>query len=297
VTLVGGLRCNKGIVLLAETQETVGMAKRHVPKLRFEEISGAARTLSGNDLAVAFCGATNNGAFVDKLVDLAWQATQFQPDINSVCKAIEKSIEDTYSHYGTTFQPGYMPSAELIYGVKMQGESRLFHASDSIVNIKDEYCTGGVGAYIADFLAARMYTTGLSIQQCVILAAYILFQAKEHVDGCGGQSHIAVLREDGASGMVDSQRIEAITQNLQRADSELGGVLLASADLELSDKEFHDQTDQAYEFLKMWREEQKKDFQKWKQFREIFDKFYNLTINRNSLGLIQSIDETSEDQQ
>jgi hypothetical protein len=55
---------------------------------------------------------------------------------------------------------------------------------------------------ITDFLAARMKPTMLDLHQCVILAAYILFQAKEHVDGCGGESQIAVLRHKGKSGLV-----------------------------------------------------------------------------------------------
>jgi 20S proteasome alpha/beta subunit len=305
VTVVGGFRCSKGVVLLADTQETVGVSKRHVPKLRFEQDDYSYLSLvrreddapPRSDLAVAFCGATDNGAFVDKLVDLAWKAASGQPDIESVCAAIEESIGHTYQHFGAIYQLGYMPSAELIYGVKMNGRSRLFNALGPAVNEKREYCTGGVGTYVADFLAARMYTDGLTVQQCVILAAYILFQTKEHVDGCGGKSHIAILREDGPSGLVDSQRVDAITENLQRADTELGSLLLASSNLDLSDKDFSEQAAEVYKFLEIYREEQKKDFRKWEEFRRNFDTLYGLSIKRDSLGLTQSIDQTSEDQQ
>ena len=297
MTVVGGFRCSKGVVLLADTQETVGISKRQVPKLRFEETPKAQSALSGgSDLAVAFCGATDNGAFVDKLVDSAWKAAQWQSDIDSVSDSIAKSIEETYKHYGTIYQPGYMPNTELIYGVKMNGRSRLFNAVGPAVNEKQQYCTGGLGTYMADFLAARMYTDGLTVQQCVILAAYILFQSKEHVDGCGGKSHIAILREDGPSGLVDSQRVEAITENLKRADSELGSLLLASSDLDVSDGDFREQADSVYKFLEVFREEQKKDFKRWEQFRRSFDLFYGLSIKRDSLGLTLSVDQTSEDQ-
>lgn len=298
VTVLAGFRCSRGLVLCADTQETVGVAKRHVPKLRFEEFSGATRVLSGSDLAVAFCGATNNGAFVDKLVDLAWTAAQQAGnDIDSVCGAVENSIEETYRHFGTIYQPGYLPDAELIYGVKMSGQSRLFNALGPAVNEKDEYCTGGVGTYMADFLAARMYSVGLTVQQCVILAAYILFQTKEHVDGCGGKSHIAILREDGPSGLVDAQRIEAITENVQKADVHLGNLLLASSDLDIGDKDFSENANQVFAVLEMFREEQRKDFKKWEEFRRNFDTMFGLSIKRDSLGLTLSVDRTSEDQQ
>jgi 20S proteasome alpha/beta subunit len=298
VTVLAGFRCRKGLVLCADTQETVGVAKRHVPKLRFEEISGAIKGLTGNDLGVAFCGATNNGAFVDKLVNSAWAAALVGgDDIESVCGAIEKSIQETYKHFGRIYQPGYLPDAELIYGVKLKGQSRLFNALGPAVNEKDEYCTGGIGTYMADFLAARMYSVGLTVQQCVILAAYILFQTKEHVDGCGGKSHIAILREDGPSGLVDSQRIEAITENVQKADLQLGNLLLASSDLDIGDKDFSENANDVFRILEMFREEQRKDFKKWEQFRESFDSFYGLKVKRDSLGLTLSIDQMSEDQQ
>ena len=297
MTVVGGFRCSKGIVLLADTQETVGdVYKRNVPKLRFEESPRAYKSLGGSDLAVAFCGATNKGPFVDKLVDRAWVAGRNESDIDDVCEAIEKSIEETYRHYGTIYQPGYMPDAELIYGVKMNGSSRLFTAHGPEVNRQEKYCIGGVGTYLGGFLAERMYTEGLTVQQCVILAAYILFQTKEHVNGCGGESHIAVLREDGPSGKVDSQRVESITKNLERADAELGTLLLASSNLDLGDKGFRNETKRVYDFLKLWRDDQKEDLQRWEQFRRSFDSLYGLTVKRDSLGL-ESIQEEKDEEE
>ncbi len=290
VTIVAGFRCSAGIVLCADTQETIGnISKRNVPKLRFEE------AVFGSDLGVAFCGATNNGAFVDKLVDMAWTAAKHKQSIEEACGAIEVSIKDTHQEYGTIYQPGFLPDVELIYGVKMQGESRLFYALGPAVNEKEEYCTGGFGSYMADFLAERMYSYGLTVQQCVILAAYILFQTKEHVEGCGGKSHIAILREDAPSGLVDPDRIDAITDNLERADRNLGQLLLASSNLDLSDMEFTAKATEIIEFLHMFRTEQQKDFKKWQQFKEAFQALYGLSGKPDSFGLITpSSDQKSE---
>lgn len=284
VTVVAGFRCNKGVVLCADTQETIGVSKRHVPKLRFEQIDGAG-AMTGSDLGVAFCGATDNGAFVDKIVDSAWSSAKNQSDIDNVCASIEKSIEDTYRHFGGIYQSGFMPYAELIYGVKMGGESRLFNALGPVVNKKEDYCTGGVGAYLADFLSARMYAPCLTTQQCVILAAYILFQTKEHVDGCGGESHIAILREDAASGLVELKRVAAITENLHRADLQLGNLLLTSSDIDLSDSEFKNDAATVIQVLEIFRDDQRKDFDKWDKLRRSFDRRYGMTLRRDSFGL------------
>ena len=75
VTIVAGFRCSEGIVVCADTLETIGdISKRHVPKVRFERCEPER-----GDLAVAFCGATNNGPFLDEIVDRAWRGVQAAP--------------------------------------------------------------------------------------------------------------------------------------------------------------------------------------------------------------------------
>jgi 20S proteasome alpha/beta subunit len=229
VTIIAGFKCYGGIVLCSDTQETLqgSPSKRNIPKLRFESVADPG---NNKDLAAAFCGS-GDGPFIDKLVENAWHQVQVATDIEAASDKIEKSIKDIYKEFGRIYQPGYCPSAELIYGIKMHGESRLFSANGPVVNQKSAYQTAGAGYYMADFLAERMYKDYLGIYECVILSAYILFQAKEHVDGCGGESHIAVLREDAISGLVDYYRIEKITNALQFADYEAGNLLLEAANL------------------------------------------------------------------
>jgi len=243
VTIVAGFKCYEGIVLCADTQETVAeLSKRHVPKLLFEpkDQLGNPVYVHGDELAVAFCGAADNGPFVDRLVEEAWDVAKSGTNIEEVSDLIDGSIQRTYKRYGEIFQRGYCPSADLIFGVKMQGESKLFNATGPIVTEQQKFYSGGAGYYMADFLASRMYEDSLSLRQCVILAAYVLFQAKEHVDGCGGESQIAILRDDGISGMVDSLAIESINTMLGESDSSLGRLLLSSADLEMTDRQFSD---------------------------------------------------------
>ncbi len=132
MTIIAGFRCSGGIVLCADTQETVGeISKRNVPKLRYESLDPL---LSGIDLGVAFCGASNNGPFVDKIVDLAWDAAKRTTSLDDAAKAIEETIKTAYQEFGEIYQSGYCPEADLVYGIKMQGDSRLFSALGPIVN-------------------------------------------------------------------------------------------------------------------------------------------------------------------
>ncbi len=263
VTIVAGFKCYEGVVLCADTQETVAeLSKRNIPKLIFEpkDDAGKTKAFKADDLAVAFCGAADNGPFVDKLVQNAWEDAQAGSNIDEVCTLIERSIELTYKKFGEIFQTGYCPTAEVIYGVKMFGASKLFSASGPIVTEQNRYATGGAGYYMADFLSSRMYTNHLSLRQCAILCAYILFQAKEHVDGCGGDSQIAVLRNDGVSGAVDRVRIESLNRLLDGADETLGHLLLAAADLEVDDRRFIELIEGTQRVLENSRRQELQDY-------------------------------------
>jgi len=230
VTIIAGFRCADGIVVCSDTQETSGPAKRDVPKLRCEARGLATDT----PLAVAFCGS-GYGPLIDKLVDEAWKNIEPLAAMDEVCAEIETTIKKMYQEYGRIYQRGQCPTAELIYGVKTADGHKLFSANGPIVNERPEYYSSGQGYYLADFLTSRMFTKYLSLQQCVILAAYVLFQVKENVEGCGGESHIAILRDDGDCGLLPNDRINVLTKLLESADSDLGRLLLDVADLQMAD--------------------------------------------------------------
>ncbi len=83
VTIIAGFKGYDGVILCADTQETVQGFKRKVPKLRVEPEKG------GGDLAVAFCGA-GHGPFIDKVVERAWKDAQIAGSLDDACAEIEK---------------------------------------------------------------------------------------------------------------------------------------------------------------------------------------------------------------
>lgn len=231
LTIIAGFKASEGVVICADTQETQASMKRHTKKVRVEpEYAAIKRIVGGLDVAAAFCGA-GDGPFIDMLIEKAWKQASGADRLDDACGAIEETIKAVYKEYGQIFQPGCMPVAEILYGVKADGVSRLFIASGPLIVEKGEYETSGIGSELANYLISRMYGSTLNLYQCVILAAYILLQTKNHVEGCGGQSHIAVLRNQGESGMVDSRRVDAITGLLESVDINVGRLLIYAADL------------------------------------------------------------------
>lgn len=134
----------------------------------------------------------------------------------------------------------------------------------------------------------------------MILAAYILFQAKEHVDGCGGSSDIAILRSTGVSGYVDSEKVKAITEMLAAADKQVGEILLMMANLDLPDQKFREDFEpiaDTLDFLRsMARQDAERSEQKMKQMLQSLGS--KTALNRDSFGLPMLLTpQKSEEQQ
>ena len=233
MTIVAGLRFNGGIILCADTQGTINnYSKKWTPKLIVKPQPWYGKD-SPDDLMLAIAGA-GDGPFTDKLTERAWEEAQTATSFDEACSAIENSIKQTHQEYGLVFQTGYLPSTDLIYGVKMQGKSKLFKSVGPVVNKIRAFAAAGAGEHMANFLASRMHQRYLPGPQAVILAAYILFQCKEHVDGCGGDNHIAALNETGNSRMVDPARIDFAIAQLNEVDNVASTLLLTAPDLSIA---------------------------------------------------------------
>ena len=258
VTIIAGFRCQGGIVVCSDTQETSGTAKRSVPKLQCFQgpvISQDGQGMVNPDLALAICGA-GDGPFIDKIASQAWDAVRHVSNIWEASERVESMIKESYREFGQIYQTGACPQVELIYGITKGGDSRLFQAMGPVIN-ETTYASNGIGYYLADFLTTRMRGDAwLTMRQTVILAAYILLQAKEHVEGCGGDSHIAVLRESESSGMVDFRLIQHLTEYLKSADHCTGEMLLTAADFSLSDSDASDGISNSVDLLKFMRAEE-----------------------------------------
>ncbi|UWZ81831.1 Ntn hydrolase family protein [Occallatibacter riparius] len=285
VTIVAGFKCDGGIVLCADTQETAGAAKKNVTKLQVHH--GFFNPLSGEKdrrFAAAFCGA-GDGPFIDKLLNEVWAAIRWCESLSDACVIAESKIKSTYEEYGRIFQNGLCPQVDLLYGITMDEFSCLFSATGPVVNDVTDYISGGAGYYLSDFIASRMYSPSMNVKLGVTLAAYILLQCKEHVEGCGGESHIAVLRESGKSGYVATSIVQEITDFLYESDPEIGKFLLSVADLDVSQTCLNKLTKDLTKTLTSKRAFHIDRLGKYRQFLRANDEQLGLTKERDELNI------------
>ena len=137
MTVTIGFLCRDGVVLGADSQESYeGSAlKRSVPKLIvFPPIGSADEAHEAPDRRLIFTGA-GDSSLVDKLIDDAWLEAAIQnPNIVEIATAIERRFLELYGEYNKVFHAGYMPPAQVTYGIWCRGETRLYYAQGPVIN-------------------------------------------------------------------------------------------------------------------------------------------------------------------
>jgi hypothetical protein len=84
----------------------------------------------------------------------------------------------------------------------------------------------GSGALLAHSLIEKLYNPFLELDDLIITACYIAFQAKQWVDGCGGNTDLLVLTKELRIGL-SSDDIAALESIFAEFDGRYGNVLTA----------------------------------------------------------------------
>jgi 20S proteasome alpha/beta subunit len=220
VTIVLGLKTPQGVILAADTQESFAEShKVNRPKLVHKE---SEANVCGLPIGFAAAGA-GFGPWIDKLTTVMWDAVQDATNLDEGCDKIEETIKSRYQEYEPLID---VVNTEMIYGVGASGATRLFHAYGPVVN-EVNLRTSGSGQPIADFLL-RHFNYGMHITNAMVMAVYVLYCAKQHADGCGGDSHIAILQNNGQSYLLDAVHVGGMERVLERT-STLADLLLMLA--------------------------------------------------------------------
>jgi hypothetical protein len=259
VTIAAGFVARDGIVLCADTQETYGqLLKLNTPKIivRPESFVPGPR--------IVFAGA-GHGPFIDKLANEAWKRVLARTppgQFVDLCDDIETSIKDVYEEFGRIFQSGAMPDADLIYGLAAGGRKGLFRATGPIVNPVEKYASVGVGLYLADYIHDRLglASTGFADSGWYeILAIYLLQQAKDYIEGCGGDSHVLTLMASGKVSVVDRMDVALIANHIKQLDRNSSTILMSTPDLALDDDEMEQRMEMFLTLARNLRQEHRED--------------------------------------
>jgi 20S proteasome alpha/beta subunit len=234
VTIAGGMVCADGVILCADTEWTASTLKIQRQKhWRIETRDGSLR------LAVA-------GAGVEDLVEFALQRLQAQITENQ-----SLTIKDVYDGLQSVLNYVYrehvypIPRWEdndfgLLLAVYSAQDNRpvLFKTANTTILSVDSYVYLGVGREFASYLTQKMFMNGMPLEVATYLASYVLWETKQHVQTCGGDSIIYRLKNDGTMQYLGYGEIRDYETHFDDFDRTIQRLRLQTVNLELEDVKF-----------------------------------------------------------
>jgi hypothetical protein len=192
MTICAGMLCSDGIVLCADTLESVGSVHRSVEKLI--ELKIASDALK----AVAVC-ATDDGIFSDALIE---RISDLLNRSDGTFKSARKAIEIATRKYCTETWKAYdasqnKPTAEMLIGLKTVDGLRLLHLHTPIFRTIETWEFIGFGAELGIYKAGQYGLKNMPTDTAAPIIAYIVDVVKNNVQLCGRSTSLAILHVDG----------------------------------------------------------------------------------------------------
>jgi 20S proteasome alpha/beta subunit len=297
LTIAAGFVCLDGIVLCADTQETViGYTKNNTEKIRVWQDMG---------LNIAITGAGNSelietiGGLIQS--DLAGDYSQSGSgyDSRSVKERIQRVVLDSFDKFiapYANFPADDRPFVDLLIVVLVASDiwhyQSLFKASGTTV--REIECGSdciGTGLIMAKSLAERFYSPFMDLDELVLAVCYIMFQTKKWVDGCGGNTDLIIAsKEKQFFGGIASRDIELLERQFEAGGS-LNSLLLDFLNPNLNEERIESLISHAKGFRNVSKEAL------YFEGSRLLETLNRLAPNRPTRTPTQSDSQTSKDQQ
>jgi 20S proteasome alpha/beta subunit len=231
MTIAAGFVCSDGIVLCADTQETiVGYTKNSTEKIRLWQDGGL-------NIAITGAGDTELIETISERIEHAlysvYPSTGFWPS-NRVRDIIQDEMSESFQKYilpYTQFSKDDRPWCELLILVTVSNSVSeyecLFRASGTTVRKIDlrAECIGS-GLILAKSLIERFYHMGMNLDEMVLAACYIMYQTKKWVDGCGGKTDIVISsRKNHFFGGLAGYEIEELERQFEQFEESVNWLM------------------------------------------------------------------------
>ncbi len=199
MTIALGILAPKTVVIAADTQESFGYAgggKVSGYKIR-------TCTLPDEDRAISITGAGDSDyleAASQQLEDCFKRVRQPSRLESSLRQALRRFYRDHVEPMHS-LPIDYQPQVNLIIGVTWKDRpSALFATTRNSLHKGKLYTATGIGNQYALGLLSRMAPSKaeMSSRMAALLAAYVIFQVKEYVEGCGKGTHVTLLHRGTA---------------------------------------------------------------------------------------------------
>jgi hypothetical protein len=208
MTIAAGFCCEDGVVLCADTQLTIpGSLKYPESKIR---MSPDLRSCP----VYAFCDDMDYQKQCIFHFNEAIRGAESKRE--HVIRALEqKAVELHQTYYELYTDPSEKLNVNMLLSLQLGNKQRLFKIyGPKVAPVETLECIGA-GNYLARALAGTYWTSDISMHRTGIICTYILADVKKYVDGCGGESHIICLGDNGLWSMFPSDGLYFTIEELE----------------------------------------------------------------------------------
>lgn len=196
-----------GIVLAADSLETVDeYLKVFKPKL-------VELPLISSDLKCVVVGA-GDGPFVDEIMEEISEALDLiEPSTSAAKQAIQRVVTKTCNRVWPLYTRQVdKPQATLLIGLRGNDGLCLLEAPVPMIKAVDRYTFIGAGRVLAIYKAKQLMPDGVPLHVGIPLLTHILDTVSKNADGCGGDTHLAVIHPDGTVEHKSQDYLKEATQ-------------------------------------------------------------------------------------
>lgn len=191
MTIAAGFVCLDGLVLCADTQETIqGYTKSKTDKIWEESDAqfGIAVTGSGDSEALK----TLSQQIVDDVMG-SWQRSALLYTYTAR-KIIQKTVQKFTREHLLIYPQAERPYVEgLLIGMREHHNHDLFKVTGTMLReVKADGDAIGSGALLAKSWKEKQYDPFMDLDELVVVACYIIYQAKQYADGCDGNTDMLI---------------------------------------------------------------------------------------------------------
>lgn len=203
MTLIVGFPVPGAVILGADGEEGTSIHKAAVRKIA--PISGPGYTCA--------VGGAGDANFIDLAVQEASESIRqlSPPTLADIRRCIEKVVTEIYAERIDQLPPNKARNAEfeLLCAIwaEQDKKAQLIKVGRGYSLIRQGPDLSGTGTYLASYLIETLAESP-NRRQAERLAAYVLAQAKAHVQSVGGASQIIVVTDEGRAELVPKGVIE-----------------------------------------------------------------------------------------
>jgi hypothetical protein len=196
LTIALGLIADDGIVIAADRQETEGDRKKDERKVG---------TLWAPGIGSFLVSGAGNGPYIDSMVtrlhvcfgSKVWQWDDAEVMTDNFRASHSAFYSEAVLPFGS-YQPYERPDYELLFGCSIKDRHLLWYSHKLTLNRVERFRAVGVGASMAESLLNKFYVGRLPLKVAISLAAYVVYEVKKSVEGCGLETDVMFTHDEYA---------------------------------------------------------------------------------------------------